>query len=161
MSFLLGLAPGLLEYLPHILGGLGVGGALLGFLPGLQKYALIGLAVVAALAIGWGLLERGNYQAEKAGRIADAAAAQAEVLKQQQAAAKLSDELVIQQAIAMGNTGKKAGSYVDQIRKAPDADRMRVGSRGVHDLIAGGGGGPAAVGGAAPAVPGSGARGGP
>lgn len=156
-AFLLGLAPDLLTWLPHLIGGGGLVMALAGLLPAWRTYALIGLAVLLAVAVGYGLLERGNYQAEVAARASDKVALQAEVLRQQQAAAALSDELVIQQAIAMGNSGKKAGSYVEQIRQAPDADRQRVGSRGVRDLIVGGGGGPSALGGAAAAVPGSGA----
>ncbi len=156
MTFLLGLAPGLIEWLPHIIGGSGIVAGLAGLLPAWRTYAMIGLAILLAGAVGYGLLERGNCQAEKAGRIADRAAAQAAVLEAQTKAAALSDELIIQQAIAMGNTTKKAGSYVEQIRKAPDADRRRVGSRGVHDLITGGVGGAPAVGGPPAAVPGSG-----
>ena len=49
---------------------------------------------------------------------------------------------------------------VCRFRSAPDADRRRVASRGVRDLVQGGSGGPPAVGGAPAAVsgPGAGAR---
>jgi hypothetical protein len=119
---------------------------------GLRSYALIGLAAALALSIGGLLWYRGSYQAEVAGRLADKAAAQAEVLKAQRTAQALSDELIIQQAIALGFTAKKASTLVDQIHTAPDADRMRIGSRGVHDLILGGGSGPPTLGGIAPAM---------
>jgi hypothetical protein len=118
----------------------------------LRSYGLIGMAVALALSLGGLLWYRGSYQAEVAGRAADRAAAEAEVLKAQRAAQALSDELIIQQAIALGSTAKKASTLVEQIHSAPDADRMRIGSRGVHDLILGGGGGPPAVVGAPPAV---------
>lgn len=126
--------------------------ALLSLMPTLRSYALIGLAAALALSVGGLLWYRGNYLAEVAGRAADKEAAQAAVLKAERAAQALSDELIIQQAIALGSTAKKASTLVEQIHSAPDADRMRIGSRGVHDLILGGGGDPAALGGAAATV---------
>jgi hypothetical protein len=156
---LLGLLPGLLDWLPHLIGGGGIVSGLAALLPSARKYAMIALAVLLGLSVIGLLWYRDEYKDEVADRLADKAAAQAAVLEQQRKAAALSDELVIQQAIAFGNTGKKAGSYVEQIRKSSDADRMRVGSRGVRDLIAGGGGGPPAGGGAPAAVPGPGAGG--
>ena len=127
------------------------------FLPNLRRYAMTGLAIVLALAVIGLLWFRGQYEGEKAARITDRAAEQAKVLEIQLRAAALSDELIIRQAIAIGNSSNKAGSYVSQIRSAPDADRRRVASRGVRDLVQGGGGGPPAVGGAPAAVPGPGA----
>jgi hypothetical protein len=153
-GWFLPLLPDLLHWLPVISGGGGLAAGLLGLVPNLRTYALIGAAVVLAISVGGLLWYRGSYEAEVAGRIADRAAAQAEVLKAQQAAETLSNELIIQQAIAMGSTAKKASSLVQQIHAAPDADRMRLGSRGVHELILGGGSGPPSVGGAAAAVPG-------
>jgi hypothetical protein len=152
MNWPLSLLPDLMNWLPAISGGLAAG--LLGVLPTLRTYALIGLAVVMAASVGGLLWYRGSYEAEVAGRAADRAAAEAEVMKAQQAAQALSDELIIQQAIALGSTAKKASTLVEQIHSAPDADRMRVGSRGVHELILGGGSAPATVGGAAVTVPG-------
>ena len=157
MSVLLGLLPSLLHWLPHIIGAGGIISGLAALLPSVRRYALIAVGVVLALSVLGLLWYRGEYQSEKAGRIADRAAEHAKVLEAQLKAQALSDELVIQQAIVIGNSRKKAGSYVSQIRAAPDADRRRVGSRGVRDLIQGGGGGPPAVGGAPAAVPGPGA----
>lgn len=94
-AFLLGLLPDLLQYAPHILFGGGVLSTITGFLPNLRMYALIGLAVLLAAAVGYGLLERGNYQAEKAGRIADAAAAQAAATKKLAAAKEESDARIV------------------------------------------------------------------
>ena len=157
MSLLIGLLPDVLHGLPEILGGGGAIAAVAGFLPNLRRYAMIGLAIVLALAVVGLLWFRGQYEGEKVARIADRAAEQAKVLEIQQRAAALSDELIIQQAIAMGNSSNKAGSYVSQIRASPDADRRRVGSRGVRDLIQGGGSGTPTIGGAPAAVPGPGA----
>jgi hypothetical protein len=64
--------------------------------------------VLLAVAVGYGLLERGNYQAEKSPRGRRQGGGEAEVLSSSRRP-RLSDELVIQQAIAMGNSGKKAG----------------------------------------------------
>jgi hypothetical protein len=76
-----------------------------------------------------------------------------------QRAQQLSDELIIAQAAAMAITEKKVVSYFDRIRtvQAPDNacpadERMRLGSRGVRDII-----GEPTVGGAAAGVHGSGA----
>lgn len=154
ISVALSFLPSLLDWLPHILGGAGVGVSVLGFIPGLRpilKWAPWVLALAGVLGLLW---YRAEYKQEVAGRLADKAAALEEVAREQKKAAALSDELVIQQAIAMAVTSKKAGNYVEQIRKAPDAERRRIGSRGVRDLIQGGGGGPPALGGAPAAVPG-------
>jgi hypothetical protein len=55
----------------------------------------------------------------------------------------------IEQAIGFGNTGKKAGSYVDQILKVRDGNYRRLGSRGVRDIALGDGSRLPTVGGAA------------
>jgi hypothetical protein len=151
---LLSWLPDLLQWLPHLLGGGGVvAAAVAGFSQKLRAWALIGLAVLFAGAIVYGLVERGNYQAEKAGRAADQAAAKDKVIALQREAQAQSDMLIIHQAIAMGETASKATTHVQQIRSAPDdAGRMRAGSRGVHELILGGGGRAPAVGGAPAAV---------
>jgi hypothetical protein len=111
---------------------------------------LLPALLIAGLAIDDGRLRLMNAARE----IAEA--------KAQQRARQLSDELIIAQAAAMAVTERKVVSYVDRIRtvQAPDNacpadERMRLGSRGVRDII----GGPT-VGGAAAAVrgPGAGAR---
>ena len=157
MSVVLGLLPDLLQWLPEIAGATGAGGALLGLVPGLRKYAMIALAGLLALSLIGLFWYRSEYTEEVAGRLADKAAARAQVLEVQQQAAALSDELVIQQAAAMAHSSTKAGTYVAQIRAAPDGDRRRVGSRGVRDVILGDDRRPPALGGAPAAVPGPGA----
>jgi hypothetical protein len=152
VSFPIGLLPNLLDWLPEVLGGGGAIATVAGLLPNLRRYAMIGLGIVLALAVIGLLWFRGQYEGEKAARIADRSTEQAKVLEVQQRAAAQNDEPVIRQAIAIGNSSKKAGSYVSQIRAAPDADRRRVGSRGLRYIISGGGGGPPAVGGAPAAV---------
>lgn len=81
-ALLLGLLPGLLEWAPHLLGGVGLAGTIAGFVPQLRTWGLIALAVVAVGGIGFGLLERGNYQSEKAARAADNEAAEHAALVQ-------------------------------------------------------------------------------
>lgn len=71
--------------------------------------------------------------------------AQAEaVRKMRDKAEALSNELVIQQAIAMAKTAEKETVYVDKIKRIPVAvgedeaarsERMRAGTAGVHDII--------------------------
>ncbi len=67
--------------------------------------------------------------------------AQAEaVRKAQERADALSNELVIQQAIAMAVTERTVIQYVDRIRNAPsDVERNRAGSLGVRDILRGSG----------------------
>lgn len=82
---------------------------------------------------------------------ADAAkdkAAQADaILKLQQRADALSNELVIEQAIAMGAAARKETVYVDRVKRIPVApgeddaartERMRAGTAGVRDILCGG-----------------------
>jgi hypothetical protein len=95
--------------------------------------------------------------------IATEAAAREKAIREAQARADaLSDELIIAQAQAMAVTEKKVVTYVDRIRtvQAPDTacaadERSRLGSRGVRDIVRGGG--PQAVGGSPAAVQGPGA----
>jgi len=124
------------------------------------RLVLIGL-LVAALAIQTIRLER----AENA-LIADRLAQAEAIRKAQDAATKLSDELIIAQAAAMAVTEKKVTRYVDRIRtvQAPDTacatdERMRIGNGGVRDLIRGGDS--KAIGGAFDPVPRSGPGAGP
>jgi hypothetical protein len=65
--------------------------------------------------------------------------AQAEAVKKaQERADALSNELVIQQAIAMARTEKVVIEYRDRIRNAPnDVERNRAGSVGVRDILRG------------------------
>lgn len=67
-------------------------------------------------------------------------AAQADAIKKaQDLASKLSDELVIQQAIALGATTTKANTHVGEVKAATSDDaRNRAGSVGVRDLVRGG-----------------------
>lgn len=121
------------------------------------KLIAIGLLVVAlglqTLRLSWAQNEI----------IADRLAQARAVQEQKDAAAKLSDELIIAQAAAMAVTEKKVTTYVDRIRtvQAPDNacptdPRMRIGNAGVRDIILHSGGSPA-VSGTPAAVPGSGA----
>jgi hypothetical protein len=72
MTWLLGLLPDLLHWLPVITGG-GVLAGLLGLAPNLRAYALVGLAVVLAISIGTDLYYRGEWESEKAARAAEGA----------------------------------------------------------------------------------------
>lgn len=159
MSFLLGLLPDLLQWAPHILGGVGLAGTVAGFIPGLQKYALIGLAVVAVGGIGYGLIERGNYQSEKAARATDRANAESAARKAEQHAQTVSDELIIAQAAAMAVTERTVTVYRDRIANAPKTSTcgpaVRDAGRGVLDLLTPGAGPPDAGGKPAAALPGA------
>ena len=115
---------------------------------GFLRYWREALLAVCALALGAQTLRLSRAERDLANREKQHIEA---VLAAQREAERLSNELVIQQAIAMSVTSKKAGSYVGQIQSAPDAERMRIGSRGVRDLVAGSGR-PPAVGGAPAAL---------
>lgn len=111
---------------------------------------------VQTVRLAWERTAFANYKAEETKAILEA----------QRKAAALSDELIIAQASAMAVTEKKVISYVDRIHlvQGPDTacpadERMRLGSRGVSDLIRGGG--PPAVGKPPAALPGPRARAGP
>ncbi len=90
------------------------------------------LGAVAVLALLGGVYLKGRSDGKA---VIEAEVAEAN-RKADAKAASLSNELVIQQAIAMSATAKKASGYAQQIRSAPsDVERMRVGSRGVRDII--------------------------
>ena len=135
IGFVLGLLPDLLQWAPHILGGLGGGAGLLGLVPNLRLYAMIALAVLLALSVIGLLWYRGEYEACAGGQSKAIAAAQ-------KRADDLANELIIAQAAGFAVTEKKVITYVDRIRtvQAPDtacpADpRMRLGSHGVRDIL--------------------------
>jgi hypothetical protein len=127
------------------------------------RWLLPVIGVVTALA--WGGIEHARRVSLERNMAADELAQQKAVQKAKDEAQALSDELVIEQAKAMAINDNKAVRYVDRIKyvQAPDTacpadERMRLGSRGVSDLIRGGGS--PAVGGAPAAVsgPATGAR---
>lgn len=91
------------------------------------------IGVVTVLAILGGAYLKGRSDGE-AKIEAAVAAANAKADKRAEA---LSTDLLIEQAKAMGATAKKAGSYVAQIKAAPDGDRDRLTNRGVRDLVHG------------------------
>lgn len=93
----------------------------------------LGATLAVVLVLG-GVYLKGRSDGEANVEAAVAAANK----KADERAAALSNELVIQQAIAMSATAKKANSYVQQIQAAPDdGARMRAGSVGVRDIIHG------------------------
>lgn len=123
-------------------------GPLLGFLRGNWQWVLI------AGALAWGAIAQIGWERCSAATARADADRTAAVLKAQQAAAALSDELIIAQAQAMANTDRKVVTYVDRIRRVVDPDgacpadrRMQLGSHGVRDIVGGdgaeAGGGPA------------------
>ncbi len=143
----LALLPAVGGLLPFILGGGGLASLVLGLLPNLRTYAMIGLGIVAALAIGFGLWERGNYESEVAAFSTFKEEQAKAVLAAQQKADALSDKLIVAQAAATAATEKTATTYVDRIiHDAPPpaacgpSDAARDGSRAVHDLLANPGG---------------------
>jgi hypothetical protein len=102
------------------------------------RLVAIGLLVVAlgvqTLRVAW-------LQADIA---ADKAAQADAVAKMRDRAEALSNELVIQQAIAMAKTAEKETVYVDRIKRIPVApgedeaarsERMRTGTAGVRDIL--------------------------
>ena len=125
------------------------------------RWLLPVIGVVTALA--WGSIEHARRVSLERDMAADALVRQQAVQKAKDEAQALSEELVIEQAKAMAINDNKAVRYVDRIKyvQAPDTacpadERMRLGSRGVSDLIRGSGS--SAVGGAPAAVSGSGTR---
>lgn len=103
---------------------------ILAFLPELIK----GLPwLVAAFCFGMWQWDRADLAEAKS-------AAEGAISAAQKKADSLADELVIQQAIAMGITQKKVVTYVDRIQASPDdAARNVAGSLGVRDIIYGSG----------------------
>ncbi len=100
--------------------------AILAFLPELIKGAPW---LLAAFFFGMWQWDRADLAEAKT-------ASEAAISTAQKKADKLADELVIQQAIAMGVTQQKVVTYVDRIRTSPDdAARNIAGSLGVRDII--------------------------
>ena len=98
------------------------------------------VAVILALVIYSGLehIWRVSLQRD----MAVAKAARERIIREtQEKADSLANELIVQQAIAMGKTQEKVTTYVDRIRyvQGPDTcsadERMRIGSAGVRDII--------------------------
>jgi hypothetical protein len=125
------------------------------------RWLLPAVGIVTALA--WGGIEHARRVSLERDMAADRLAQQKAVQKANDEARALSDELVIEQAKAMAVNDNKAVTYVERIKyvQAPDTacpadERMRLGSRGVSDLIRGSGS--PAVGSAPPAVSGPGTR---
>ena len=127
------------------------------------RWLLPVIGIVTALA--WGGIEHAWRVSLERDMSAIKLVQQKTVQKAKDEAQALSDELVIEQAKAMAINDNKAVRYVDRIKyvQAPDTacpadERMRLGSRGVSDLIRRSGS--PAVGGAPAAVsgPGTGAR---
>jgi hypothetical protein len=123
-----------------LLGGSGVVTGLLGLIPNLQKYVMIGLAVLLALAVGYGLLERGNYEECKAGRIADAAASADEAHKAELKAKADADAREIAMMQDISNHRGIANDYREMIANAPPSTcapsaAARAASRGARMLL--------------------------
>lgn len=121
MTALLALLPdlGILHgLLPLVLGGGGGLAALTALVPNLRTYAVIGLAVLLAIAIGYGLVERGNYQGEKAARIADAAAAAAAASAKVAEAKKDADAREAALQATLGANRATADIYRDMVANA-------------------------------------------
>ena len=103
------------------------------------------LVLIGLLALGLGVqtVRLAWLQAE----VASDKAAQADaILALEKKAEALSNELVIEQARAMGVTAQKGVVYVDRVKTIPVApgedeaarsDRMRAGSVGVRDIVCG------------------------
>lgn len=161
MSALPGLLADLWRWLPEIAGATGAGGALLGLVPGLRRYAAIALAGLLALSVTGLLWYRSQYEAEVAGRLADRAAAQQALIEQRDRDARLSAQLIAHQAAALAALRQEAGTLVRKIDNAPQTHQcgpvMRDASRGLYELFGGGAGGPPARRQPAAGVPGPGA----
>jgi hypothetical protein len=112
------------------------------------KYIAMGaLALACAVLFGLWKSEEASYANY---RVKQAAA----VLKAQERADKLANELVIQQAIAMAGTEKVSSGARTELRQAPDdAARLRAISRGLYAITRSGG--PQGGGGPPDAVPAS------
>lgn len=106
-------------------------------------------ALVLACAVLFGL-----WKSETAAYANYKTAQAVAVLKAQERADALANELVIQQAIAMGQTEKVVIEYRDRIRNATDdPERLRAIARGLRDITSGRG--PTSPGGPPDAVPAS------
>lgn len=120
MVALLGLLPaGLVTLLPLIFSGGGLATALLGFLPNLRQYAVIGLAVLLGLALIYGQAEKANYEGEKAARTADRANAEAAARQAVQADLEHSYKLVADYAAEIADLQEKSHAADIALATAP------------------------------------------
>ncbi len=110
-------------------------GAALGMLPPWVPFAVAGV-LLAGLVGGFFAL-KASWQAEGAAKVI--AADQQAIMKQQAADAKLSDELVANQAAEIAALQDQAQTAIARIDHAPVTTGcgpvMRDASRGVHDLF--------------------------
>lgn len=143
IGFALGLLPSLLDWLPEILGGGGALGIVASFLPRLRTYVVPALAVLLAVAVIGLLWFRGEHEACKAGRIADAAAAEKAASDKVAAAKKTSDAKEAELRVELGANRATADIYRDMIANAqpqapscPPSDAARAASRGLGMLLA-------------------------
>lgn len=116
---MLALLPELTNLLPFLVGGTGLAALPLSFLPNLQKYVIIALAVLLALAVITALWFKGEAASCSAGRISDAKAAQ-DAADAKVASAKADAdkrEVALQTEIAANRT--TADFYKDLITNAP------------------------------------------
>jgi len=129
---------------------------LLGFLPSWVPFAAIGVLAIGLVGAFFAL--KASWQAEGAASVI--AADQKAVIEQQQKDARLSAELVANQAAEIAALQDKAHTIITRIDNAPKTTGcgpvMRDASRGVRDLFQRPGGAPAGRQ-PAPAMPGSGA----
>lgn len=116
---------------------------------------------IAALAIGFGLLELANYRGEVVARAEDrrlAEKARADALED---ARQRSDRIITEQAEALAQTASKVQGITERIIHVPvtmacaQSPAMRAATDGVRELFGAGGGQTPAGSGAAPAVRGS------
>ena len=108
-----------MSVLPLIFGGGGLATALLGLLPNLRSYALIGLAVLLGLAVIYGQTEKANYESEKAARASDNAAADQAALQQAARDREWRAQIDAQHQADMADLQRKATTRETAIRNAP------------------------------------------
>lgn len=140
IGFVLGLLPSLTDWVPEILGGGGALGIVAGFLPRLRTYVVPVLAVLLAVAVIGLLWFRGEHEACKAGRIADAAAAEKAASEKVAAAKKTSDAKEAELRVELGANRATADIYRDMIANAqapscPPSGAARAASRGLGVLL--------------------------
>ena len=118
-------------------------------MPWLSLALKAGPWIVAALAIGFGLFERGNYEGEKAGRVADALAAQQAADKKIGEAKVASDAALAEREQKIAALSTTTTTYVDRIihdtpSTCAPSPAARDAARGVRSLLANPVGGPTA-----------------
>jgi hypothetical protein len=120
VAALLGLLPaGLVALLPLIFSGGGLATALLGFLPNLRQYAVIGLAVLLGLSVVYGQTEKANYESERAARVGDRANAEAAARQAVQADLEHSYKLVADYAAEIADLQEKSHAADIALATAP------------------------------------------